>query len=109
MLETVMTVFFGVLLCILGIINMTGNVSSLHSYHTKRVREEDKKPFGRLVGLGTLTVGVSISANSILTLVAEKAQVSLYSLVGTVALFGGVALGLVLIFFAMIKYNKGIF
>ena len=109
MLETVMTIFFGVLLCVLGIINMTGNVSSLHSYHTKRVREEDKKPFGRLVGSGTLAVGASIVANSVLTLISEKAQVSLYSLIGTVVLIAGVVCGLILIFFGMIKYNKGIF
>ena len=33
------TLVLGVLVCVIGIINMTGNISSLHSYHRKRVAE----------------------------------------------------------------------
>ena len=44
----------GLLVSILGIINMTGNISSLHWYHRQRVTEENRKPFGKLVGLGNI-------------------------------------------------------
>ena len=37
----------GLLISILAIINMTGNISSLHWYHRHRVTEENKKPFGK--------------------------------------------------------------
>ncbi|MBQ8331912.1 MAG: hypothetical protein IJX94_05390 [Clostridia bacterium] len=37
-------------IAVLGIINMTGNISSLHWYHRQRVTKEDRKPFGKLVG-----------------------------------------------------------
>ena len=52
------TIGLGILIIIIGIVNMTGNISTLHSYHRHRVRPEDIKPFGRLVGLGTLLIGV---------------------------------------------------
>ena len=54
MQDFIMTLVLGVLICVMGTINMTGNISTIHSYHRKRVTEENRKPFGRLVGLGTL-------------------------------------------------------
>lgn len=54
------TTIVGIILCVLGCVNMTGNISSLHWYHRQRVTEENRKPFGKLVGLGTLTIGVAI-------------------------------------------------
>ena len=36
---------------VLGIINMCGNINTLHAYHRKRVRPEDVKKLGKLVGL----------------------------------------------------------
>ena len=50
----------GILISILGVINMTGNISSLHWYHRQRVTEENRKPFGKLVGLGTLIIGLAM-------------------------------------------------
>ena len=52
MLELITLTVFGTLISVLGIVNMTGNISSLHEYHRHRVTEEDRKPFGRLVGMG---------------------------------------------------------
>ena len=85
---------------------MTGNVSFLHSYHKHRVREEDKKPFGRLVGLGTILCGVGVSAFGILTFALEG---SLAPIVSTIILCTFLILGLGISFYAIIKYNKGIF
>ena len=109
MTENIMIIIFGALICVLGVINMTGNISSLHHYHRKRVREEDRKPFGRLVGLGTLLIGASIMINGVLTLVYEKIQLPIYSFIGSAIVIAGVISGLVITFIAMIKYNKGIF
>ena len=60
MLGVVVTVAVGIICIVLGISNMRGNLSSLHSYHRNRVSEENRKPFGRIVGLGTIIVGVGI-------------------------------------------------
>ena len=109
MIENIMTIIFGALLCVLGAINMTGNVSSLHSYHTKRVSEADKKPFGMLVGSGTLVIGVGLVAKSILSMVYASTQNPTYESAGSTVLIAGFVVGIGLNLFAMIKYNKGIF
>ncbi len=103
------TLVLGVLICVIGIINMTGNISSLHSYHRKRVAEEDRKPFGRLVGLGTLIIGASVILYGVLFLVYEKTQIDALVVIGTAELLVGIVAGLVISFWAMIKYNHGIF
>jgi len=99
----------GALIVLLGAINMTGNISSLHSYHRHRVREEDRLPFGRMVGLGTILCGLSVIVFGIMMFVYEKTKIEAFSLVGTVLLLVGLAIGLILTFRAMIKYNGGIF
>ena len=61
----------GVVCIILGISNMRGNISSLHSYHRHRVSEEDRIPFGKQVGLGIIIVGISIIVFSVLSSVTQ--------------------------------------
>ena len=99
----------GAILVVLGILNTKGNISSLHSYHRHRVREEDRLPFGRMVGLGTILCGVGVILFGALMLVYERTQILAFSLVGTALLLVGLGVGTVLMFRAMIKYNGGIF
>ena len=103
------TILVGIILCVLGGINMTGNISSLHWYHRQRVIEENRKPFGKLVGLGTLMIGVAIIVFGILSWIYETTMIEWLIIVGTVILGLGIVAGLGLSFYAMIKYNKGIF
>ena len=103
------TTIFGVLISVMGIINMTGNISTLHWYHRKRVAEVDKKPMGKLVGLGTLIIGLSMIIFGVLFLFFEKTQMGVYVWVGSGILIAGLAIGLILNIYAIIKYNKGLF
>ena len=103
------TVILGIFIAVLGIINMTGNISSLHSYHRHRVSEEDRPAFGRLVGAGTLIIGVALIVFGILSLFFEKVNTPILTVIGTVELIVGVVVGLGISFYAMFKYNKGIF
>lgn len=97
----------GVIVAVLGIINMAGNISSLHWYHRKNVTEENVKPFGRMVGLGTLIIGVAVALyGGVLALFAENEPVVLIS---TALMFVGIAVGMIITFRAMFKYNGGIF
>ena len=105
----IITAGLGVLICILAIINMTGNISTLHSYHRKRVTEEDKKPFGKLVGLGTLIIGIAMIIFSILLFIFEKTQIDALIFIGNTVLFTGIIVGTIISFYAMKKYNGGIF
>lgn len=103
------TTVLGIILCILGINNMKGNISSLHWYHRQRVTEENRKPFGKLVGLGTLMIGVAIILFGILFWIYEVALMEWLIIMGSIILGVGIIAGLGLSFYAMIKYNKGIF
>lgn len=102
-------ILIGVLLIVLGIINMTGNISSIHSYHRARVTEENRKPFGKTVGLGTLLVGVGVVAFGSMMFLAEKLQNDICIFIGTAIMFAFMIVGLAISFKAMKKYNGGIF
>lgn len=99
----------GILISILGIINMTGNISSLHWYHRQRVTEENRKPFGKLVGLGTLIIGLSMIVFGILFLIFEQTQLQAFVVIGVIELIVSIIVGMIVSFYAMKKYNGGIF
>ena len=99
----------GILISILGIINMTGNISSLHWYHRQRVTEENRKPFGKLVGLGTLIIGLAMIAFGILFLIFEHTQLEALVIIGVIELIVSIVVGTVVSFYAMKKYNGGVF
>ena len=99
----------GILVFILGIINMTGNISSLHWYHRQRVTEENRKPFGKLVGLGTLIIGLSMIVFGILFLIFEQTQIQAFVVIGVIELIVSIIVGMIISFYAMKKYNGGIF
>ena len=109
MAGNIVTFLVGVVCIVLGNSNMRGNISSLHSYHRSRVSEEDRIPFGKQVGLGTIIVGIGIIVFSVLSSVTLYTENDIFILVGTAVLIIGIILGLVISFRAMIKYNKGIF
>lgn len=99
----------GILISVIGVINMTGNISSLHWYHRQRVTEENRKPFGKLVGLGTLIIGLAMIVFGVLFLVFEQTQLETFVIIGTVELIASIIAGMGISFYAMIKYNGGIF
>lgn len=108
-MENIFPVILGFVCIVIGILNRKGNVSSLHSYHRKRVSEEDRLPFGKTVGLGTIIIGVSLIFMGGLSYLASSLHQNIYSVIGTVILIVGLVVGLGISFYAMIKYNKGIF
>ena len=50
-------VIVGIIVIVLGVQNLKGNIELLHRYHRKRVSDEDRLPFGRKVGTGTVIAG----------------------------------------------------
>lgn len=103
------TFLVGVVCVIIGISNRRGNISSLHSYHRNRVSEEDKIPFGKQVGLGTIIIGCGIMTFSILSALTLLTENQLFLQIGNAVMIVGLILGLGIAFAAMKKYNKGIF
>lgn len=107
--EAVITAILGIACIVLGIFNMRGHISTLHSYHRKRVSEENRLPFGRLVGLGTVIIGASIIVFSVFSAVRAMTENALFTVIGSVVMTVGIIVGLGISFYAMKKYNKGIF
>lgn len=99
----------GIICIVLGIMNMKGNLSLLHSYHKKRVSAEDKIPFGRAIGLGTLVCGGGLLLNGIFYLIHLVSSMQIFFYIAMALLILGLVVGIVLIIYALLKYNKGIF
>jgi len=100
--EFMIQIIIGLVLIIIGIFNIKGNISMLHSYHRKRVKKEDVIPFGKKVGIGSIIIGITIILTRIFTILN-------YTNISNVILVIGLVTGLIIIFYAMFKYNKGIF
>ena len=105
----IVTVLIGVVLILIGISNRKGNISMLHSYHRKRVTEEDRLTFGKTVGNGMILMGISLIVAGGLIAVGICLEQSVYATAGMIVMGVGFAAGLGIAFYAMIKYNKGIF
>jgi hypothetical protein len=92
----------GLFCSILGVLNIKGNVSSIHWYNRRKVTEEDIPKYGRAVGCGTLIMGISFIATAILQMIFKSE--SLYYIVAF-----GIVIGLAFILYGQFKYNRGIF
>lgn len=106
---SIFTIIIGAFAVALGVLNMMGNISTLHYYHRKRVSEEDRIPFGRLVGLGTIIIGISVILLGVSLILAQSLNMHVFEIIGSVIVISGLVIGLALSFYAMIKYNHGIF
>ena len=107
-MDNIVSIALGVIFIIIGFINRTGNISTLHSYHRNKVTEEDKLPYGKLVGLGMIIIGVSLICFGVLHFLAGGEQ-NVYQIAGSIVLGAGLIAGIGITFYAMFKYNKGIF
>ena len=103
------TTIVGVICILLGISNLRGNISSIHSYHRSRVSPDNVKPFGRMVGIGTIIIGGTVILFGGCMLIAELTTIAAFTLVGTAIMIIGMVIGMILSFYAMKKYNNGIF
>lgn len=100
-MDNIALLILGIFISVIGIVNMTGNISTIHSYNRRKVKEEDVPKYGRAVGTGTLIIGVSLIAAFVTTFWSEKAM---YLIV-----IPALVIGLGYILYAQFKYNKGIF
>ena len=92
----------GIILAVLGVFNMMGNIASIHWYNRRKVSKEDQKAYCFIMGLGTLIIGVGLIAAGIV-------QALLDMEIASFLIVGGLLVGLALMLYAQIKYNKGIF
>ncbi len=101
-MEDIILLILGLFITITGIINMTGNISTVHSYNRRKVTENDAPKYGRAIGLGTLIIGVSALISFVLAVLNLESAIPFVVIPAIVA-------GLAFILYAQFKYNKGIF
>ncbi len=92
----------GVIISILGAYNLRGNIASIHWYNRRKVTRENQLPYCRLVGSGTLVIGLGLIVSSFVQAIVGEAASGMVTL-------GAVVIGFALILYAQIKYNHGIF
>lgn len=100
-MDNIALLILGIFISIIGIVNMTGNISTIHSYNRRKVKEEDVPKYGRAVGTGTLIIGVSLIAAFVTTFWSEDAM--------SFIVIPALVIGFGFILYAQFKYNKGIF
>ncbi len=70
-MENIMLLILGVVISVMGIVNIKGNISTIHSYNRRRVKEEDIPKYGKAVGTGTLIIGISLVLGFIVSFWSE--------------------------------------
>ena len=57
-MEHITLLVVGLIICLIGASNMSGNIKTVHFYNRRKVKEEDIPKYGKAVGLGTLIIGL---------------------------------------------------
>lgn len=100
--EYVSMMMIGIFISSLGIFNLKGNIASIHWYNRRKVTKENQIPYARLMGIGSLIIGISMI---IAAIIQALGQITL----GGLIILTGVSIGFGLMVYAQFKYNKGIF
>ena len=108
-LTAIISIVVGIACFIIGILNRKGNISMLHSYHINNVSEENKVPFGKIVGIGMIINAFSLIIYGALLIVSDLKKEDLYFIIANTFIIIGLVIGLAIILFAIKKYNKKIF
>lgn len=95
-MENIIMLILGVFISVVGIVNIKGNISTIHSYNRRKVKEEDIPKYGKTVGTGiSLVLGFIVSFWS--------------EIIIDYIILPAVIVGLGFILYGQFKYNKGIF
>ncbi len=102
MLEIIAMLILGLSIVYMGILNFRGNIQTIHWYNRKKITEENKKQYGKAMGIGTMLIGIGLMITSILKFFIESEYIFYIVIVSC-------GLGLITMLYAQLKYNKGIF
>ena len=105
----IVPIAIGALIIALGVNNLKGNINSIHWYHRKRVTEENKAVFGKHIGIGTIVCGAGCFLFGFFSALTELLDQPIFIIIGGVIVVVCMVVGLGISFYALFKYNKGIF
>ena len=75
-------------------------IGLIHDYHYTKVKESDKKAYTGMMGKALTVIGAGTILSGMMLLLSEK-----YSIVCVISFM----IGLIMMIYAQIKYNHGIF
>lgn len=100
-MDNLLLLVLGLFISALGIVNIKGNIGTIHSYNRRKVKEADVPKYGKAVGTGTLVIGASLVLSYP---VAFRSETAINYIV-----LPALAIGLAFILYGQIKYNHGLF
>lgn len=100
-MENIFMLLVGIFISVIGIINIRGDISTVHWYNRRKVRQEDVPKYGKAVGTGSLIIGIAIIIAYVVSFWSET--------VITFIILPAFIVGLGFILYGQIKYNRGIF
>ena len=101
-MNNITLLLLGIAISAIGVMNMRGNISTVHSYNRRKVKEEDIPKYGKTIGAGTLIIGLSLVVSFFIKTYAKESLVSF-------VMIPALIIGLGIILYGQFKYNKGIF
>ena len=101
-MEYIFLLIFGICITILGIFNLKGNILSIYWYNRLKITEENRKKYGKSMGIGNLIIGICMTITAILQMIFYNENIWYITVLGIV-------IGLIFMIYGQIKYNKGIF
>ena len=101
-MEHIIFLTLGLVIAVLGIVNCTGNISTIHAYNRRRVKEENVPKYGKAVGTGTIIIGLSLAVSFFIVTCWNEAVLPF-------VIVPALIVGLGFILYGQFKYNKGIF
>lgn len=95
----------GAIVIVLGIYIMKGNINSIPKRYRHRISEQNRLPYCKLVGLGTVIFGACAMLIVGLSHIASVTQNHLYTSIGSVIIIIGVIVCVSLNIYAVFKYK----
>ena len=95
-------ILIGIILLVCGILNIRGNISTIHSYNRRKVVKADIPKYGKCMGIGSLIIGGSFVVCAIFELILKTDIIEYFIILGII-------IGVAIMLYAQFKYNKGIF
>lgn len=101
-LEYLPLIILGSIFMFLGIINYNGNISTIHWYNRRNISNHNIKNYGKLMGIGTIVMGIGMTITGILQLFYSSEELNYIIIISII-------IGIIIMIYSQIKYNKGIF
>ena len=101
-MNNITLLLLGIVISAIGVMNMRGNISTVHSYNRRKVKEEDIPKYGKTIGTGTVIIGLSLVVSFFIKAYGKESVVSF-------VMIPALIIGMGFILYGQFKYNKGIF